>query len=272
MAISNFTKLVDMEKLQNLQDTFANATGLYALTVDPNGKAITKPSNQNEFCYNFVRQTNSGRKLNDKNEKDMNGTFTCHAGITEFSEPIIINGDVVAKVLGGQVLTQEMTDDSIKDIASKYDLDANVLKESFSKIPVVKEDTVKAAAKLLAEIITMFIHSEYYITHNDKKVAILETEVKNVLEDTNAISTHTEELRHISKRQNILALNASIEAGRAGEAGKGFSVVADQMAVLSKQSSDIYSSITTFAKNIDSSIHKLDNFFNDEAENEDLLV
>jgi methyl-accepting chemotaxis protein len=194
--------------------------------------------------------------------------YTCHAGLTEFSEPVLINGEVVAKVIGGQVITKEINNESLEQLASKFDIDVHALKDALSKVPTRTEDSVTAASKLLADIITQFINSEYYMTHNEKKVAILETEVKNVLEDTNAISAHTEELRHISKRQNILALNASIEAGRAGEAGKGFSVVADQMADLSKQSSDIYSSITTYAKNIDSSIHKLDSFFNDELVDE----
>ena len=261
-----------MDKLQKLQDTFANATGLSAVIVDSNGKQITKPSNQTDFCLNNIRQTNTGRRLCEKCDKEGNGVYLCHAGLTDFSIPIIINDETIAKVLGGQTITKKLTDEELTQIANKYDLDARSLTEAYKKLTVSSNDSVSAAADLFAQVVTMFINSEYYMNHNDKKVAILETEVKNVLEDTNAISTHTEELRHISKRQNILALNASIEAGRAGEAGKGFSVVADQMAVLSKQSSDIYSSITTFAKNIDSSIHKLDNFFNEGEEDEDLLI
>ena len=272
MAISNFSKIVDMNKLQKLQDSFANATGLSAVVVDLNGKQLTKPSNQSDYCLNHIRQTNTGRRLCEKCDKEGNGVYTCHAGLTDFSIPIVINGETVAKVLGGQTVTKELSEDELKQIANKYDLDARSLIESYRKIPVNSSESVNDASDLFAQVVTMFISSEYYMNRNDNKLAILETEVKNVLEDTNAISTHTEELRHISKRQNILALNASIEAGRAGEAGKGFSVVADQMAVLSKQSSDIYSSITTFAKNIDSSIHKLDNFFNEDEEDEDLLI
>jgi len=272
MAINNFSTFVDMEKLQYLQDTFATATGMSAVIIDMGGKQVTKPSNQREFCYNYVKQSNTGRRLCEKCEKDGIGTYTCHAGLTEFSENIIVEGETVAKVIGGQTRTGEIDEDVIKQLSTKLDLDMSSLTEIAKKIPVQSEEAVKAASKLLAEIISLYIHSEHYMKHNDKKVAILETEVKNVLEDTNAISTHTEELRHISKRQNILALNASIEAGRAGEAGKGFSVVADQMAVLSKQSSDIYSSITTFAKNIDTSIHKLDNFFGTSNEDEDMMV
>lgn len=233
MAISNFSTFVDIEKLQNLQNSFANSTNLALVLVDANDKQITKPSNPSDVSA-------SSQKLNDKKIK---------ADKADFVENVLFENETVAKVIVEPV---------------KEDVD--------SSLDNTKLESIKSSTKLFADIAGLFISSEYYVKHNDKRVSILETEVKNVLEDTNAISTHTEELRHISKRQNILALNASIEAGRAGEAGKGFSVVADQMAVLSKQSSDIYSSITTFAKNIDTSIHKLDNFFNDSFEDDNLMV
>ena len=233
MAISNFSTFVDMEKLQNLQNAFANSTNLALVIVDANDKQITKPSNPSNVVA-------SGQKLNDKKIK---------ADKADFVENVLFENETVAKVIVEPI--KEDVDSSLDNVALEI---------------------IKTSTKLFADVVGLFINSEYYVKHNDKRVSILETEVKNVLEDTNAISTHTEELRHISKRQNILALNASIEAGRAGEAGKGFSVVADQMAVLSKQSSDIYSSITTFAKNIDTSIHKLDNFFNDSFDDDNLMV
>ncbi len=58
------------------------------------------------------------------------------------------------------------------------------------------------------------------------------------------------QINDISRKTNLLALNASIEAARAGEHGLGFAVVAHEIRELSEQVNEETSAITKIVKNI----------------------
>lgn len=64
-------------------------------------------------------------------------------------------------------------------------------------------------------------------------------------------------IQDLADQTNLLALNATIEAARVGEAGKGFSVVAQEVKLLAKQTSDATRDIGTSVKEILDSIAEM---------------
>ena len=82
-----------------------------------------------------------------------------------------------------------------------------------------------------------------------KKIDILKEEIDCMMTNAQDIASKTQALTKISNQQNMLSLNASIEAARAGDAGRGFTIVAKQMGELAKSSSKIYTKHLRAKKN-----------------------
>ena len=62
--------------------------------------------------------------------------------------------------------------------------------------------------------------------------------MKRLGESSQKISQVVSFIEEIALKTNILAINASVEAGRAGEYGQGFTIVAEQVAALAEQSAN----------------------------------
>lgn len=85
----------------------------------------------------------------------------------------------------------------------------------------------------------------------------LEDVIQQIQKRSEEISNIIESVSEISKRTNILSLNATIEASKAGEFGKGFAVVAEEVRKLASQSAESSRKISEILHEIASVIDSL---------------
>ena len=93
------------------------------------------------------------------------------------------------------------------------------------------------------------------VNESSERITKINEEVQKFQEKIVEIGEIVNIVKQVANQSNLLALNASIEAARAGEAGKGFAIVAEQVRLLSNNTSesaeDISNHVTELRKEID---------------------
>lgn len=191
---------VEQKNLEELQNTFMEATGITVGIKDSDG--------------NYVTKSKAGM-----------GSDTSR--LAEFSQPIIVNGENLGSITCEAISSekQDMSELSITNVIS-----------------------------LAGILFNSYLNVQFTQSVGSQNLKIINDEIKGATATVQTIGKKANELESIASKQNMLALNASIEAARSGEAGVGFAVVAKQMGELSKKSEVIYSDIKKSAIEITKSI------------------
>lgn len=260
--------LISREKLQKIQDLFSTATGVAATMIDKEGNSVTEPSNFTDFCMKYTRGTELGLKRCQKCDLEGVGTYYCHAGLMDFAADIVVEGEKLGAILGGQILPSPPDFDKFRRVAEEIGVDPDEYIEALKKVPIKTEATIRASADLMSEMINMVVNAEYFRSKDKRKTGAIDQEIVETTKNVEQIENMVKDLTKVSRKQNILALNASIEAARAGEAGRGFNIVAGEMGKLSSMATEEYTAIIAKAAEIDASLKKINDEFNKNANGE----
>lgn len=293
----NLLDVIDRVQLQSLQDAFARATGMAALATDNNGP-VTQLSNPTDFCMNYTRKSSIGCErcnlcdLKGGEQAKKTGrpaVYYCHGGLVDFASPIIVNGEQIGSLIGGQVLTEEPDLDKFRGIAAEIGVDPDEYVEAVKKVPVVSEEKVNNAAELLfkmAQALSQVGYEKYRISnehsdsaalfaevHNDysvinNKIEKVNTAIKELSDEFDRLRekaleasktvTQTDSIlkyiQNVATQMTLLGFNASIEAKHVGEAGAGFNVIAQEVRQLAEQTSSQTHEIEDVLSSVRSSI------------------
>lgn len=264
--------IIDISVLQQFLDNFAIGMNCAAVSVDRNGREVTKPSYYREFCANYIHNSHIGDERcavchNKMGEEAMRQgrpyIGSCHAGLIDFAAPIIINDEHLGTVLGGQILDRQPRESEVRQVAAEIQVNADELWEKANLIDIVPMKNIEAAAQVLYVVINYMalegynkIEMEYLsseLVENFQQIAttvetlavsaqsitLSQHELSNKIEDigktTAEISEILKFIEKVADKTKLIGLNASIETARLGNAGRSISVISNEIRILSEQ-------------------------------------
>ena len=151
----------DDSKLKELLNSFYILTNMRIGVFDSNFQEIAvAPDDNRSFCavIRSVHDANQRCMESDKTacekckETKTFYSYICHAGLSEIAAPIHYGNIVIGYLVIGQVL--QCSDyaaywEEVKVMCSEYDVDFDALYEAYCDVPIVTDEEVFAAAKLL---------------------------------------------------------------------------------------------------------------------------
>lgn len=160
IAEKNILEIIDVQFLQNMQDFFSTTMNFASLIVDNKG-AVTKPSNFTGFCTNCIRSNKTGQERCNQCDikwgevaaaKGSPVVYTCHAGLTDFVVPIIVEGEHIASILGGQILTGPPDEKVFRQLAKKLGINEEECLAEVKKISIVSHEKIEGAIDFLYNV------------------------------------------------------------------------------------------------------------------------
>lgn len=255
MKIQDFC---DMEKFESIMNNWAKSTGLATVAVGADGEYISDCYNFTDFCIKLTRGSEEGCKRCTKCDREGKGVYSCHAGLVDFGIPItLVDGTMLGSVIGGQVLPEKPDYEAFRRTARELSINEEQYIAALQKVNVKTREEIEASANLLGDVINMYVRSSYQEKQNATILENLKSGITKAAEVIDGANECTNQIAGFSKRQNILALNASIEAARAGESGRGFAVVAMEVQKLAESMAAVSSEINEKLKKIDQTIKEL---------------
>lgn len=153
---------LNSELINKIAQDFAQATSLAVVVVNIHGDEISELFNFTSFCQMMRRhpQLSTRCRMSDRcggleaSKSDQPCIYRCHAGLTDFSIPLVIAGHLVGFVLCGQVRLRNDDVDlvDILNVDDCWQADPELLNE-FRKVPEMDYSRVIASADLLKLIV-----------------------------------------------------------------------------------------------------------------------
>ena len=161
LASPDLRSLVDSADLQRIQDEMAAETGLAIIMVDSVGTPVTNGSQFSGFCQ-LLRRDPRIRKLcmscdaHGGLQAAIEGrpiVYKCHAGLVDFSIPILVGDSYIGAILAGQVLnSREQEAEAMGELNRQLQVAGDDAEKLMQQINVVHVDRLYQVADQLIQL------------------------------------------------------------------------------------------------------------------------
>jgi signal transduction histidine kinase/CheY-like chemotaxis protein/HPt (histidine-containing phosphotransfer) domain-containing protein len=167
----HITDLIDVDILQQIQDSFSKMTGIASVTTDAHGVAVTKGSNFSDFCFKYTRSTKIGCQRCEQCDRrgaeaalksGKAATYTCHAGLVDFAAPIMAHGKMIGCFIGGQVLTENPDINQVLAVAKEIGVEPISYVQAAMRVNIVAKPHIDRAADFLYTIANILSSIAYH--------------------------------------------------------------------------------------------------------------
>jgi AraC-like DNA-binding protein/ligand-binding sensor protein len=211
-----YNALARSSLLRDIERSFRDATGLSLKLIRSNDSIVPTPPrrDENPFCVMMATtastcaaclrvQRELQRRLDHKLTPQQ---VCCFAGMTDLAVPVVMGGEHVATLLGGQVFQKKpgrQQFDRVLRQVHEWGMRNGVkkLERAYFETPVVSEKKIKAAMRLLSILATQL--GEYA---NQRLLSARNSEPLSVVEARNFVHAHPNErltLRRISDHVHV---------------------------------------------------------------------
>ena len=156
----NFEDLFNLKDIQQVQDKFADATGVASIITYPDGRPITRPSRFCRLCNDIIRRTEKGRAncyqsdaaIGRLSSEGPTIQLCMSGGLWDAGAAISVGGKHLANWLIGQVRDDTQTEDNIREYAREIGADEEAAAAALHEVPVMSRERFEQVAGALFTI------------------------------------------------------------------------------------------------------------------------
>lgn len=154
-----FYDLVDVVAFSKVLDDFFEATGIPNGVLSNDGEIISQSGWMNA-CKQFHRQNPQSKDNCLRSDKTLASNLKegqivssfCKNGLMDYATPIVIEGQILATIILGQVLEESPNLEYFGKQAKKFNYDKDTYIKSIKEVPIVSKEKMEALMRCMVNI------------------------------------------------------------------------------------------------------------------------